>query len=74
MPYTLGMNIRAAILARIEKYLIASGMGSQRFGRIAVGDEKLVRRLRSGKGVTLTTVERLEAFMRDHPPTSGNVT
>jgi hypothetical protein len=68
------MSIRAAILARIEKYLAASGMGSQRFGRIAVGDEKLVRRLRSGKGVTLTTVERLEAFMRDHPPASGSVT
>lgn len=68
MPHCLGMDAREAILAKVERYLAASGLTAHQFGMQAVRNHKLVSRLRGGNGVTLTTVERVEAFIRDNPP------
>jgi hypothetical protein len=38
-------------------------MSESRFGYAAVGDKKLVPRLRKGFGVTLRSIERAEQFM-----------
>ena len=66
------MDRRAAILSKIERYLSASGMGANRFGKDAVGDTKLLRRMRAGGDITLTTAEKIEEFMRINPPTARN--
>jgi hypothetical protein len=57
------MDTRTYALARIEAFLVKTGMSAGTFGMEAVGDHKLVKRLRSGAGVTLTSIEKAEAFM-----------
>jgi hypothetical protein len=59
------MDIRAQIISRIEAFLQAEKMSAASFGRAVVGDHKFLRRLRTGAGVTLTNIEKAEAFMRE---------
>ena len=66
------MQTRAALIDAIERFLAATGMSEGRFGVAAVGDNKLVARLRAGFGVTLTTIERAEAFMAAHRPANDD--
>ena len=61
------METRKSILDGIRAYLARRGMSEHRFGMEAVGDHKLVARLRSGAGITLTNIEKVEAYMRDNP-------
>lgn len=68
MPHCLAMDARKTLLDKIEAYLSASGVSARQFGIDAVNDHKLVGRLRARKGVTLTTIERVEAFMRSNAP------
>jgi len=58
--------IREALLAKVEAFCVKHGMSRHAFGLAAVGDERFVRRLASGKGVTLTTIERAERFMAEY--------
>lgn len=51
------------ILSAIEQFLAATGMGASYFGQKAVGNSKLVKRLRSGRPIESGTEERLRAFM-----------
>jgi len=53
-----------ALLAEIEAYCRRTGIAESTFGRQAINDGKLCRRLRSGKSVTLATAGRLRDFMR----------
>lgn len=53
----------ADLLARIERFLAATGMGPSYFGNRAVGNSKLVKRLRMGRTVEVATAERLVRFM-----------
>lgn len=62
------METRTQILARIGEYLRRTETSERQFGISAVGDHKFLSRLRSGAGITLSTIERAEQFMRDHPP------
>ena len=62
------MDIRRALLARIEGYLATTGMATTTFGRLAVNDGNFVRRLRDGRGLTARTHARIEAFMRGRSP------
>lgn len=41
-------------------------MADTTFGLKAVNDGKLVFRLRAGKSITLSTLERIEQFMDEH--------
>ena len=57
------MKIQTALLAEIEAFLAERGMAESTFGRLAVNDGKLVRRLRAGSNMTLTTVEKVRGFI-----------
>lgn len=54
---------RTQILARVTEFLDRTGMSERQFGLAAVGNHKFVPRLRHGAGITLTVIERAEAFM-----------
>jgi hypothetical protein len=55
-----------AILARVEAYLRANDMPRTKFGRLAVGDPRLVGDLRNGREPRPRTLARIEAFMTSH--------
>lgn len=57
------MSTREAVLARVEAFIAERGMSARQFSLDAVGDHRFVGRLRSGSGVTLTVIERAEAYM-----------
>lgn len=60
------MQVREQILERVRSFLLSSGMSARRFGVEAVGDSKFVSRLEHGAGVTLTTLEKAETFIKAH--------
>ena len=58
---------RDHILARIDAFLDTGRMSEREFGLRAVSDHKFVTRLRDRDvGVTLTSIEKAEAFMRKY--------
>ena len=63
------MTTRQYIIARIDAFLSLTGMTDRAFSIEAIGHDKWLRRLRTGDGTSLKTIERAEAFMRDHPHT-----
>jgi hypothetical protein len=57
-----------AFLARVENYLASTGMAPARFGELAVNDPCFVSDvLREGREPRFSTIEKVEAFMREHP-------
>ncbi|ATY32168.1 hypothetical protein [Sphingomonas psychrotolerans] len=48
---------------KIEKYLRRTQMPATKFGRLALGDPRLVLDLRNGRELRPPTVARLEAFL-----------
>lgn len=56
------------LLAEIERFLARTGMGPSFFGKQAVGNSELVKRLRSGRDVTRATEKRVLAFIAEHSP------
>ncbi len=61
-----------ALVKEIEAFCRQAGLAETTFGRQAVNDGKLMRRLREGKGITLKTMERARAYMQSHAGGSGN--
>ena len=57
---------RASVIAGIETFLKTTGIAEHRFGIEAVGDTKVLRRLRRGYGVSLSTIERIESYIEGH--------
>lgn len=57
------MGIRANVLASIETFCRETGMSYDAFGRRALGDNRLVTQIRTGRGTTLTRLEQIEDFM-----------
>lgn len=55
------------LLDEISRFCASSGIAESTFGRLAVNDGKLARRLRCGRGLKPPTVDRITAFMRDYP-------
>ena len=51
------------ILSEIEDFCRSSEMAESTFGRQAVNDGKLCQRLRTGKGITLNTVQKIQTFI-----------
>lgn len=54
---------RELVLAQIDAFLKKNGMSEREFGLQAVNSHKFISRLRKGYGITLTSIERAEAFM-----------
>lgn len=57
------MKTEPDIIADIESFCSAAGMAESTFGRLAVNDGKLVRRLRSGGRMWPETLARVRQFM-----------
>lgn len=77
------MDIRAELLSEIDAFRAGLPphvrMAETTFGRLAVDDGKFVQRLRDGKGVTLATIERVRAFIKNYrqqpaPPANDTTT
>src|SRR3546814_13042199 len=63
--HTLSLHDALPIFVRkIEGFLARSGMSERQFGIEVYGDHKLMKRLRSGAGVTLTVIEKAERLDR----------
>lgn len=52
------------LITEIENYCRDKGLAESTFGRLAVGNSKLMARLRNGQGVTLRTVDKIRQYMR----------
>ena len=57
------MDELQTFINEIETYCRDHSMAESTFGRVAVNDGKFVGRLRSGRGVTIKTIERVRGFM-----------
>ena len=53
----------STLLAEIDAYLSTSNIKASTFGRLAVNDGKLVKRLQAGRTITLDTVSRVRQFI-----------
>jgi hypothetical protein len=56
------------LLNEITDYCKKAEISESTFGRQVVNDGKFVSRLRSGRGVTLKTMNRVREYIRAHPP------
>jgi hypothetical protein len=50
---------------KIEKFLRRTKMPATKFGRLAIGDPRLVHDLRNGRELRPPTAARLEAFLAE---------
>ena len=57
---------REVLLREVEAFLDASGMSPSVFGEKLMNDRHLVRRLRAGREVTLTTADRIRGFISEN--------
>jgi len=55
---------REQILSEIESFIRDTGMGEAYFGQVAVGNSKLLPRLREGRSIQIDTAERVRAFIQ----------
>ena len=51
------------LLDDIERFCRSNDIAETTFGRQAVNDGKLCQRLRTGKGLTLNTVQKIQTFI-----------
>jgi len=51
------------LIEQIEVFLTRNGLSDSQFGVLAVKDKNLVRDLRAGRDVRMSTVERVNEFM-----------
>lgn len=56
---------RRFALDRFERFLEASDLSAGQLGERALNDRKFMSRLRTGAGVTLRSIERVEQFIAD---------
>lgn len=54
------------IISEIQGFCRANNLAESTFGRLAVGNSKLMNRLRDGKGVTLKTARRIQEYINTH--------
>jgi hypothetical protein len=57
--------------ARVEAYLEATGMSAARLGLVVCKDASFVFDLRAGREPRFSTIEKVDAFMREHPNGEG---
>jgi hypothetical protein len=58
-------------LREVGAYCREAGLAETTFGRLAVNDGKLVARLRDGGRITGRTLERIRAYISEHPAANG---
>src|ERR1043166_6987052 len=58
------MTAVARLLAKIERHCETAAIAETTFGRRAVNDGKLVKRLRAGRSITLSTLRPLSTLRR----------
>src|SRR5580700_1076341 len=58
------------ILGEIKDYCRATQTAESTFGRLVVNDGKLVSRLRDGARITTGTLDKVRAFLSEHPQAS----
>lgn len=56
-----------AVVVRVRKYLMRTGMAPTVFGRAALNDPRLVEDLLNGRQPRRETVARIDTFMAMHP-------
>ncbi len=61
------------LFAEIERFLADTGMSDAYFGRLAVNDGKLMKRLRAGRAVETKTADKIIGFMRQERATRKRV-
>ena len=61
------------LLREIAEYCRRADLAESTFGRLAINDGKLVRRLRDGGRITTDTFDRIQAFMARGAPGEGAV-
>lgn len=66
------MTTRDALLAEIEAFLHRHGVAASEFGRAALNDTSLVKRLRDGADVRLSTADRIRDFIRSYKQKNGS--
>lgn len=59
------MDTQAQLLTEIEDFLKTRKMAETTFGRMAVNDGKFVARLRAGANMTLATIDRVRAHIKE---------
>lgn len=57
-----------ALLIEVEAYLVATGMGHSKFGKLVFNDGAVVRRMREGNPLTSTRMSAMRQFMVNNPP------
>jgi hypothetical protein len=53
--------------SRVEAYLVRTRMSERRFGKFSCNDSSFVADLRGGREPRFSTIEKVDAFMTDHP-------
>lgn len=54
------------LLRDVEAFLTTTGMAASVFGERIMNDRHLVRKLRNGREVKITTADRIRAFITEH--------
>ena len=66
------MDVRHDLIAEIESFCRNAGIAESTFGRMAVNDGKFVSRLREGKGLTVSTAERVRQYLAENGQANGD--
>ena len=65
------MSLEEQFRSRVSAFLERTRLSPTRFGRMALGDPSLVRRIECGRSLTLRTADRILAFAADYDRKSG---
>lgn len=57
------MSTRDQVLEKIDAFRARTGLSDRQLSIDAIGDHNWMGRLRAGKGVSLTSIEKVEAFI-----------
>ena len=65
------MTLEQQFRSRVRAFLGRSSLSPTRFGRMALGDPSLVRRIERGRSLTLRTADRILAFVSEYDGKTG---
>jgi aspartate carbamoyltransferase catalytic subunit len=68
------MSHTDAFLARIDAFLLRTGMGQARFGDLALNDRSFVDDVRQGRDLRASTISKVDKFMADWDAEHGSGT
>ena len=61
------METRAHVIAKIDAYLVSTGMSAWALSYAATSHTRHIARLRDGRDIKLSTIECIEGFMAARP-------